>query len=235
MDAVFPIQLLPGLPLSALGALAPTLAAAILVYKNDRLAGVWRLLQRSFDFKRVTNKAWFLAFILVNPVIDALAYAIMRAVGEFLPYPAPLTLAIFPIFVFFFIGALGEEIGWSGFATEPLVRRWGGVTAGVLLGAIWAVWHFIPLVQAHRSVESIVWWSLGTLSLRMILVWLYTHAGKSVFAAALFHTMINVCWQLFPVNGSFYDPRVFGLITLFVAVAVIIAGRFRAKSSMPAA
>ncbi len=235
LDAVYPIQLLPGLPLSALGVLAPTLAAAILVYKKDRLAGVWCLLQRSFDFKRVTNQAWFLAFILVNPVIAVLAYGMMRAFGESLPYLAPLTLAIFPIFVFFFIGALGEEIGWSGYATEPLVRRWGGLTAGLLLGAIWAVWHFIPLVQAHRSVEWIAWWSLGTLSLRTIMVWLYTHAGRSVFAAALFHAMINLCWQLFPVNGSFYDPRVFGLIALFIAVALIIVERFRAKSMLPAA
>lgn len=235
LDAVYPIQLLPGLPLSAISVLAPTLGAAILVYKSNRLAGVWRLLQRSFDFKRVTNKFWFLAFILVNPVITVLAYGIMRAVGEFLPYPAPLTLAIFPIFVFFFIGALSEEIGWSGYATEPMVRRWGSMTAGVLLGAIWAVWHFIPLVQAHRSVEWIAWWSLGTLSLRMIMVWLYTYAGRSVFAAALFHAMINLCWQLFPINGSFYDPRVFGLITLFIAVAIFIAQRLRAKSITPAA
>ncbi len=34
--------------------------------------------------------------------------------------------------------------------------------------------------------------------------------------------MINLTWQLFPINGSYYDPRVTGLITAIVVVAVVI-------------
>ena len=127
---------------------------------------------------------------------------------------------------FFFIGALGEELGWSGYATEPLQQRWGTLPASLMLGAVRAVWHFVPLVQAHRTVEWIAWWSLDTVSLRMIMTWLYIHCGKSVFAAAVFHAMINLSWQLFPINGSFYDPRVFGLITLVCAIIIYAAQRF---------
>jgi membrane protease YdiL (CAAX protease family) len=57
---------------------------------------------------------------------------------------------------------------------------------------------------------------------RVIIVWLYNNTGKSVFVAALFHAMINLTWQVFPINGSYYDPRVTGLITALVAVAVVI-------------
>ncbi len=216
-----PIELLPGLPISALGAFIPALSASALVYKSDRLPGVRQLVSRAFDFKRVKNKSWYLGFFLVNPAIAVLAYGIMRAAGESLPNPAPLTLGIFLMFGVFFIAALGEEIGWSGYATEPLQRRWGTLTAGILLGLVWAVWHFIPLLQVNRSVEWIAWWSLGTVSLRTIMTWLYVHAGKSVSAAAVFHAMINLCWQLFPNNGSFYDPRLFGLIALCFAIAVL--------------
>lgn len=235
LDTAYPIQLLPGLPLSAIGVLAPTLAALILVYKSDHFAGVLQLLQRSFDFKLIKNGYWFLVIILINPVITVLAYGVMRAVSESLPYPAPLTLSIFPMFVFFFIGALAEEIGWTGYATEPLLRHWGTMMTGVLLGLVWTVIHFIPLLQVHRSIEWVAWWSLGTISLRMIMAWLYVHSGKSVFAAAVFHAMINLCWQLFPNNGSFYDPRVFGLITLCFAVAIFTAERLLTKNNMHAA
>ena len=230
-----PIQLLPGLPISALGAFTPALGALILTYKNDRLAGVLQLLQRSFDFKRIKNKIWYFVALLINPAIAVLAHGIMRASGESLPNPAPLTFAVFPMVVSFFIAALGEEIGWSGYATEPLQRRWGIIPAGVLLGLVWAVLHLIPLMQVSRSVEWIAWWSLGTISLRVIMSWLYIHSGKSVFAAAVFHAMINLCWQLFPNNGSYYDPRVFGLITLCFAIAIFTAQRLLTKSKMLAA
>ncbi len=134
LDTVYPIELLPGLPLSALGVLAPTLAACILVYKNERFPGVLQLLKRSFDFKRIQKKSWILVAILLNPVIGVLAFGSMRAGGISLPNPAPLTLTVFPLFVVFFISALAEEIGWTGYATEPLMRRWGIVTASLLLG-----------------------------------------------------------------------------------------------------
>jgi hypothetical protein len=35
--------------------------------------------------------------------------------------------------------------------------------------------------------------------------------------------MINLCWQLFPINGSYYDPLVFGLITFGVAIIIVVA------------
>jgi membrane protease YdiL (CAAX protease family) len=122
--------------------------------------------------------------------------------------------------------ALGEEIGWTGYATEPLLQRRGALATSLLLGAIWASIHFIPLRQAHRSVEWITWWTLGTISYRVIMTWLYVHSGRSLFGAAIFHTMINLSWQLFPVNGSHYDPRIFSLIAFTFAVAMYVIGQF---------
>ena len=105
------------------------------------------------------------------------------------------------------VAALGEELGWSGYAIDPLQARWGALPASVGLGLFGAAYHYPGLVEIHRSFEWIVGWSLGTVASRVIIVWLYNNSGKRVFAAALFHMTINLTWQLFPVNGSFYDPR----------------------------
>jgi membrane protease YdiL (CAAX protease family) len=139
------------------------------------------------------------------------------------------------MFAAFFIAALGEEIGWTGYATEPLLRQWGILTAGVLLGLVWAAFHFIPLLQLHRSLEWIAWWSLETISSRIIMTWLYAHSGRSLFAAAVFHAMSNLCWQLFPISGSFYDPKVFGLIKLCFVIAIFAIERLSPKDKMHAA
>jgi hypothetical protein len=68
-EAIHPVELLPGLPSSALAAFTPAVAALILTYKQDRLAGVRQLLQRSFDLKRIKNQGWLLLVLLVNPLI----------------------------------------------------------------------------------------------------------------------------------------------------------------------
>lgn len=52
------LEILPGLPLSSLNIIIPVVAASILVYCEDRFAGVSRLLKRAFDFKRVDRKVW---------------------------------------------------------------------------------------------------------------------------------------------------------------------------------
>lgn len=228
-------QLLPGLPISALGAFTPAFATLILAYKNKRLSGVSELARLSFDLKRINNKNWYFAIIFINPFIAVVAYWLMQATGKSLPNPAPLTLTIFPMFLSFIVAALGEEIGWSGYATERLLDTWKMISTGILIGVVGAVWHFIPLLQAHRSIEWIAWWSLGTISLRVIMVWIYSQCGKSVFAIALFHAMINLCWQLFPNNGSYYDPLVFGLITFGVAIIIVVAQQFQNQRMTQAA
>ena len=133
----------------------------------------------------------------------------------------------------FFIAAIGEELGWSGYAIDPLQDRFGALGGALLLGVVWAVWHFIPLLEVPQSLAFIAWWSLGTVASRVIITWLYNNTGRSVFVAALFHTMMNVTIQLFPVNGSYYDPRITSLITTSVAVIVVVVWGARTMVRAP--
>ena len=87
---------------------------------------------------------------------------------------------------------------------------------------VWAVWHFIPLLSVPRSPIFIAWWTLGTISFRVIMTWLYNNTGKSVFTAVIFHAMINLTWQLFPINGSYYDPQVTSLLVAAAALIVVV-------------
>lgn len=215
-------QILPGIPISALGLLCMVGAASILVYRESGLTGVTELLKRSFDFKRIKAKIWYVPTILLMPAIMTLSFIVMRLTGNQLPAPQFSFATPFILFAIFFIAAIGEELGWSGYAIDPLQNRFGALGGALILGFVWAVWHFIPLLSAKRSLDWIAWWSLGTVALRVIIIWLYNNTGRSVFIAVIFHAMFNVTWQLFPINGSYYDPRVTSLITAAVAVFVVI-------------
>jgi hypothetical protein len=220
-------QLLPGLPASALGFLCPGAAAAILLYRASGSAGLIALARRAFDYDRVGAKIWFAPALLLVPGVMVASYAVMRLVGAPLAPPQLSLVATLALFFVFFIAATGEELGWLGYATDPLQQRFGALRAALLLGLAWAGWHVVPLMEAGRSAAFIAWWSLGTVAHRVIIVWLYDHAGRSVFIASLHHAMINLAWQSFPIRGSFYDPRVTGCIALAVALAVAIVWRPR--------
>ncbi len=216
------IELLPGLPVAALMFVCPVTAALILVYRENKTAGLTALLKRSFDYKRIRAKVWYAPILFLMPSVMVLSYGLMRLMGSPLLVPQFPVLVALGMLVAFFIAALGEELGWSGYAIDPMQDRWDALQASILLGLVWAVWHIVPLVQAHRSPAWIAWWSLGTVAARIIMVWLYNNTGKSVFGVALFHAISNVCWQLFPIHGSYFDPRLNGLIMALVAAIVTV-------------
>jgi membrane protease YdiL (CAAX protease family) len=222
VGAVTGLQLLPGIPVSSLMVLSPVTAGLILVYRENGTAGVTELLKRSFDFPRIRAKVWYAPIVLLMPGVMLLSWELMHLMGSPLPAPQFPILAALAMLAAFFGAALAEELGWSGYALDQMQIRWNALQASILLGVVLAAWHIVPLVQAHRSPAWITWQCLNIVATRVLYVWLYNNNGKSVFAAALFHTMQNISWMLFPNYGSHYDPRIAGLVTVFVAASVTV-------------
>lgn len=214
-------QLLPGLPLSALMTVCPLAVAALLAYRRARGEGVGALLGRTLDARRISSPVWYLPALLLNPAVAAAVYRWQRL--RRVPVPPFETTAAEAggLALLFLLAAAGEEVGWSGYALDPLLRRWGPLGAGLALGALWAIWHLIPYAQAGRSREWIAWQCTKTVVSRMLIVQLYTRAGRSVFATMLFHASDNLSVFLFPRAGSHYDPRATAII-LMVAAAVAV-------------
>lgn len=214
-------QLMPGLPVAALAVICPAAAGIFLSWRLGGMAAGRSLLMRTIDVRRIKPKAWWLAILLTSPTVSAAAFVILRFNGSGIPDPQIDILTVVALFVVFLVGALSEEMGWTGFALDPIQAQWGALPAALLIGVVWAVWHYPALLEAHRSVGWIAWWTLGTISLRVFMVWLFNKTGGSVFAVAMVHAVSNLCWQLFPVHGTWFDPRLNGLITAGVALVVI--------------
>jgi uncharacterized protein len=222
IGGVTDLQLMPGLSVSALMAFCPMVAALILVHQEGRTAGVTELLKRSFDFERVRAKRWYAPILLLMAGVNVAVFGLMRWMDMPLPAPQIMVLAAPLMFFAFFVGALGEELGWSGYITDPMQDRWNALKTGVLLGLVSVLWHLVPLLLVHRSPAWIAWWCLYAVAARILIVWLYNNTGKSVFAVALFHATLNLTWMLFPVYGSHFDMRLGGLVMAAVAVTVTL-------------
>ena len=218
LGAAVKFELLPGLPIAAFAIICPTLAAGVLSFRQGGWVQLRRLLGRALDFKKASWRLFVVA--LINPALFGLAFLVSRLLGGGLPDPDFAPTRALMLLALFLPTALLEELGWSGYALDHLQVRHSQLVAGLILGLFWAVWHLPALVEVGRSIEWIAWWGLWTISARVIMVWVYNRVGFSVFAVALFHAMSNVCWQIYPVSGSYFDPEISALITLGVAAAL---------------
>jgi len=231
LNVIYPIHLpVDNLPVTDIVAtFTPLIAASILVYREERLSGVKNLLKRTFDYRRITKKAWYIPIVLMMPIIYVLTYVIMRLIG--LPVPAvwspPLLTPL--LFVAFFFAATGEEIGYTGYATDPMQARYTALTASLIIGLIHAVWHVPSAFSIGYSPGLYIWGVIVLgVSFRVLTVWIYNNTGKSVFAAILFHAVTNTGRSIFPGSRSafeLYDGAIgYGLIAIVTVIVVYVWG-----------
>jgi uncharacterized protein len=212
----------PALPISALGAVVPVIAAMILVTRQSGARAARGLFASAFRVRTIPHAGWVLVALGIMPVAFAVTGGVVWLSGTPVPTLQLLPLsAVMPASALFFIGAVGEEIGWQGYAYPALAGRHSALSAALIIGVVWALWHFIPFALMGRSATWILWHSLGMVLLRIIIVWLVVIAGQSILIAVLFHMMSNAVWGMFPDFDAWYDPKVMCLILLAPVMAIV--------------
>ncbi|HTO70834.1 MAG TPA: CPBP family intramembrane glutamic endopeptidase [Myxococcota bacterium] len=214
-------RLLPGLPLSALMFLLTATVALWAAWRAGGRIGASALLCRVFDARRANPLTWQLVAIFVMPAVLLVEYLLMLWIRQPLPTPDVGWQRVPLLFGLFFVAAACEELFWSATLLEPLEERLGALSAGLLIGTVWALWHVIPFAQANPSISWVLGQCLFTVGFRVLLVWVYDAAGRSLMAATLCHAAYNTAWQSFPNQGSGYDPWIAAVLTWLV-VAVIV-------------
>jgi uncharacterized protein len=214
-------------------AFTPLIAASMLVYKEEGHSGVKRLFQRILDFSRITKKLWYLPVLFLPFLLYILIYLIIYFIGLPLPSTFYIPFQSIPfLFPLFFVGAICEEIGYMGYAIDPMQDRFGALGASILMGIPWAVWHYPSIIQQGHDLTWIAWATLGTVAVRILIVWIYNNTGKSLFACILFHTMLNTGRPLFP-KDDLHNPLVdYPEIhySVFVITAVVVVFLWGAKT-----
>ncbi len=225
--------------LTILAAFAPTFAAIFLIVffsDSETKKDFWK---RVINFKRI-KRNWYIISLVLFPILISLAFLIYYLIGGNFPpldglmeaIQSPLSFIGF-IVVIILGGPLAEELGWRGYALDPLIKRRKPLKASVILWVIWAIWHlplsFIPATPQNTIGFWISYWTwfIQVIALTVIITWIYKKNNRSIIIAIFLHFMSNLTFSLIipiftpsgyeiPVNADII------LTILHVLIAVII-------------
>lgn len=173
-------------PLFILAVYAPAISAVLLVLGSAGLRGLGGFLSR-LGLWRV-GAGWWLFLLLGVPAIYLAGAAIGGGLGEW-----RLPAGVLGAMLFMLVLGPVEELGWRGFALPLLQRRMAPLWAGLLLGAIWGLWH-LPAFYLGGAVQS-EWaflpFFVGSVALSVLITALFNDARGSILLPALLHFQVN--------------------------------------------
>ena len=232
-------------PLFIVAVYAPGISAIIVSGKIDGPAGVRRLLGGLLRWR--IGIQWYVAIFVGIPMLSAIAMLLSAALARtplmvdhwyrlFLLGPSGqqivraagaggLWSAIFAILGSFLAdpGPLGEELGWRGFALPRLLKDRSALSAGVILGAIWGVWHLPAFILAGTPQNNMSFplFMIGVVALSVLMTWAFKGTSGSVLAAALIHWTFNTCTDMTQMPLALVSV---GVLVIAAAVVVAIEG-----------
>ncbi len=175
--------------LAILGGLGPTLAAVLVAGAKDGRAGLKNLFSQ--PGAHGASILWGMAALLAAPVINLLLLILFAQAGNHLPLGevgARLGLGLsWPL-----LAALGEEIGWRGFALPYLQTRYSPLTSALWIGLAWGLWH-LPADYLGIGDQGGLFWLdfllLGPMLLTAysVLITFFYNRTQSLWVAVLFH------------------------------------------------
>jgi len=200
--------------------LAPALTACALAAVRGGRRELRRLLGMAVKVR--FGPRWYLLALAVPFAVPLTAVALDAllsgtAPAAWLVAPTAQTLATF------WIAAIGEDLGWRGYALSRALDRWRPVTACTIHGALWGLWHLPMFFRAGTAQADQEFWlfTLQVIGATMIFARLFAATGGSVFAMMLMHASANLAFNTVPVFATEGGNPV---RTVLVSVLYLAAG-----------
>lgn len=205
---------------------APTISAVLVSAVFGGLEGVKNLFR---GLLRPVRFRWLLASLLAIPAGYIVWGLVERRIFVHGVSPSVDLHAILvgvPLVLFttaqVFIdpGPWGEETGWRGFALPRLLTRFSPLSAALILGAIWGVWHAPAFLASGLSQSGLNfgWFLVGGTSLTIFMTWIFVNANRNYLVAGFIpHEISN---RLFTAHAV-TDLKIEALVLLAIAVLIV--------------
>jgi membrane protease YdiL (CAAX protease family) len=211
----------------------PTLAGLLAAWIVAGSSGVQDLLRQSFRWAG-NRRALLMAILIPSGILGTalLLRAILAdtAVFSTLNWGGPATIGSLLFWIAFRTllgGGLGEEIGWRGFAQPRLQETHSLVKTSLIIGSVWAIWHFPGAMIAESPLFNMLVFLVFVIPAGFTYTYVYNISQNSLLPVILMHGLTNglsafLERSLFP--GLLEDDLwviLFILITLAVGIAMV--------------
>ncbi len=193
-----------------LGGFSPTIVSCICLLKQKEVKDWKQIVKDVFGFKqKLSVYLLIILFLVISYIIHILGGKVFIL--------QPFYMAIIMIPAMMFGGGL-EEIGWRYLLQPTLEKKYNFVMASVIVGIIWALWHF-PLFLIEGTNQNLHMsypvFAVSTFGLAFVLA-LLKKLGRGVWPCILFHSSINAFSAVsFPIQETM-------LFTIFTTILEII-------------
>lgn len=216
--------------LNVIGGSIPTLVGLSLYYRDGGMPKFKEVLKRSVD-PRLIKKLWWLPLLFLMPLINGSAMVLGILTGGAAPN-LPFIQQWYLIPVLFIVGfipisnAFREEIGWRGFAIERLQSRQNALMTSIIIGFVWGIWHlplyFFPIAMDIYGSKPFWLFITNTITLSIIMTWLYNNNNKSIFTGVTFHVALNITPAIFPFEqaglGMYFNMVLLLIVAFFIVL-----------------
>lgn len=223
------VQIQPDV-LLGLGASGPILAAFIVTGITGGGVGTRELVGRIFRWR--VGIRWFLTALFGMPALFGITVVILRISGgewpdisQNLAYPELGWGVAWLLFILF---AMLEEPGWRGFALPRLQKHRSALSATLILGVFWALWH-LPAFWFHPGMMQMleigvvgpIFFGIGIFAQAVLYTWLYNSTRGSILMVVLLHGGLNTV----TLGGGEDIAAIVGGLVLLAAVIVVVVFR----------
>jgi membrane protease YdiL (CAAX protease family) len=181
--------------------LGPAVAAVAVVAWTRGVPGLRDLGARLVRW-RVPARWWLAA---LSPLaLAAVVLLVLWVTGQELPavsdfglFSGTATLGVAGVVaVIVLVNAVGEEVGWRGYALPELQGRLDPLAATLVLALLWFGWHlpYFWLLDSYRDLGPLQpFGMLFELACgAVVLTWLYNRSGGSLLLVVVWHGAFNV-------------------------------------------
>lgn len=231
LTGTFEVSLREYSPLSYLVIWSPAISAFTVIWLTQGRTGIRAYLGRLLHWD--VGWVWYVAVLLGVPLMNLLAAALMKVTSNSWLVAPTIPLGAFLVTVLL-KGTEGpfEEFGWRGFALPLLQRRCSGLSAAIILGFFWMLWHvpgfFVETVMTHAMRGNMVTilprLFIGGISTTITMTVIYNGSGGSIPLMFLWHWLSNIPYPWEPGSGVSVMQDV-----LIVVVALVLVLTLRRR------
>ena len=172
------------------------LPAFLVTAATSGRAGMRDLLSRCLRWR--VGIHWYLLTLLgllIVTLLVASAFLGVAPLEAFIQkWPLFFTMFVPEILTAVLLIQLSEEAAWTGFMQDTLQQRHGPLLASLLVAPAFALFHLPFNLAESPMIEALVQLiplAVFAIFFRVVIMWLYNGAGRSVLIVALFHSAFN--------------------------------------------